>query len=89
MSSDLSKSTTEPKGSPLATPNPKSLESLFEAHPDDLTDEDIDRMVVELRAQRTHVKQAKQAKIKSAPIPVGSIDEILAQIGLDKPLGRK
>jgi hypothetical protein len=64
------------------------LAALFESHPDTLTDPDIDRMVVELRAQRAHFKQAKAQKVKAAPMPVGSVDEILGLIGLDKPIGK-
>ena len=61
---------------------------MFEAHPDTLADVDVDRMVIELRAQRAHFKQAKQQKVKAAPMPIGSVDEILGLIGLDKPLGK-
>lgn len=70
--------------SPLTQVKARSLAELFEAHPDTLTDEDIDRMVKELRDNRQHFKMAKQAKVKSAPIPEGSVDDILSLIGLDK-----
>lgn len=70
--------------SPLTQVKARSLADLFEAHPDTLTDEDIDRMVKELRDQRQHFKLAKQTKVKSAPIPVGTVDDILSLIGLEK-----
>lgn len=62
---------------------------MFEAHPDTLTDEDIDYMVQELRARRAHFKTAKAAKVKNAPLPVGSVDDILKLIGLDKGIAKK
>lgn len=70
--------------SPLTQVKARSLADLFLAHPDTLTDEDIDRMVKELRENRQHFKMAKQARVKSAPIPEGSVDDILSLIGLDK-----
>ena len=62
----------------------RSLAELFAAHPDSLEDADIDAMVKELRANRQSFKLAKQAKVKTTPIPAGSVDEILSLIGLEK-----
>ena len=70
--------------SPLNQVKARSLADLFLAHPDTLTDEDIDRMVKDLRENRQHFKMAKQTRAKSAPIPEGSVDDILSLIGLDK-----
>src|SRR5262245_18512164 len=82
-------SAPSPIHSPLAMAKPRSLTEMFEAHPDEITDAEIDRMVIELRAQRQHFKVAKQQKVKSAPVPTGSVDEILNLIGLDKGIGKK
>ena len=77
------------ESSPLTKVHSRSLNELFAAHPDTITDNDIDRMVAELRAQRAHFKTAKQTKAKAPTIPQGTVDDILASIGLDKPIGRK
>lgn len=41
-----------PNESPLSEPDPRSLDDLFAADPLSLTDEDIDRIVDELRTKR-------------------------------------
>lgn len=84
MTESSNSSPTSPIQSPLTQVKARSLAELFEAHPDTLTDEDIDRMVKDLRENRQHFKMAKQARVKSAPIPEGSVDDILSLIGLDK-----
>ena len=80
----MTESNSSSQNSALKQVRASSLADLFLAHPDTLTDEDIDRMVKELRENRQHFKMAKQAKVKSAPIPEGSVDDILSLIGLEK-----
>ena len=71
--------------SPLTQANPRSLDDLFDADPESLTDADIDEMVQALRSQRAHFKQAKAQKAKGpAKIPSGSVDELLDMLGLKK-----
>ena len=76
--------TSEPS-SPLSQAKPKSLDDLFEADPDSLSDSDIDEMVAHLRSERAHFKQAKAQKAKGpAKIPSGTVDELLGMLGLKK-----
>jgi hypothetical protein len=71
--------------SPLSQPKPRSLDDLFEADPESLSDADIDEMVARLRAERSHFKLAKATKAKGpAKIPTGTVDELLGMLGLKK-----
>jgi len=73
------------ESSPLSQAKPKSLDDLFDADPESLTDSDIDEMVAHLRSERAHFKQAKAQKAKGpAKIPSGSVDELLGMLGLKK-----
>lgn len=73
--------------SPLAEANPRSLDELFAADPETLTDDDIHQMVVALRAKRSEFKVQKQdRKSAKAPLPLtASADDLLDLIGLGKP----
>lgn len=64
--------------------NPKSLDELFAAEPDTLTDDDVQRMVVALREQRKDFKLKKQdKKIEKASVPmVESADALLDMLDL-------
>lgn len=77
--------TNSSESSPLSVPRPRSLDDLFAAEPESLTDADIDIMVGHLRSERAHFKQAKAQKVKGpAKIPSGSVDDLLGMLGLKK-----
>jgi hypothetical protein len=71
--------------SPLREVDPKSLDYIFGANPDELSDEDITRLCQELRKLRSEFTQAKQAKVKGAHVPVAqNVDELMDLLDLKK-----
>jgi hypothetical protein len=70
------------QNSPLSEAKPRSLDDLFQADPDHLTDDDIARMVEELRLNRAHFKREKQLKVSKAVIPTGTLDEMMEILDL-------
>lgn len=71
--------------SPLHEASPRSLDELFAAEPDTLTDEDIHRMVLELRDNRKTFVAEKAAKVKGGNTPiVATGGELLDLLGLTK-----
>jgi hypothetical protein len=67
------------ESSPLAEASPTSLQEIFDKDPLSLTDEDIDRTVAELRAQRERWEKT-EAKGRGKPKELVKID--LADLGL-------
>lgn len=62
--------------SPLAEANPQSLQELFDRDPLQLTDDDIEKIVCELRTQRDRWQQAeKKGKAKRDLVTV-SLDDL-------------
>lgn len=82
-----STSSPDPTKSPLAQAKARSLDEIFAAEVDTLSDADIESMISALRANRAFFKQAKQAKPKVAAIPHGSVDELMDILDLNKKLG--
>lgn len=65
--------------SPLAEADPRSLQQIFDDDPLNLTDDDIERVVVELRAQRSRWEKAekagpKKSKAVAAPSAISAED---------------
>lgn len=71
--------------SPLNEATPKSLDELFAAEPDTLTDEDIHQMVLVLRDNRKTFVAEKATKVKGGNTPiVATGGELLDLLGLSK-----
>jgi len=69
----------------LSEVSARSLDDLFNADVETLTDADIEKMIAELRTQRSFYKHAKAQKTaKTTAIPLGSSEDILELIGLGK-----
>lgn len=76
--------------SPLAEASPTSLDELFSRDPLDLTDNDIEKIVNELRAKRAlwldaeaqGAKKAPKAAKKAVDTTGKSADDLLKEIGL-------
>lgn len=63
--------------SPLAEANPASLQELFDLDPLRLTDNDLDRIVLALRAQRAKWEASEKTKKgKPATVTISSLDEL-------------
>jgi hypothetical protein len=63
--------------SPLAEASPTSLDELFSLDPLQLTDENIDRIVLELRAQRDRWQQTeKKGRGKKAETVTLNLDDL-------------
>lgn len=54
--------------------DPQSLAKLFAADPEDLTDNDVDRIVAEYREKRTLFLQEEEKKALKGPSKKGTID---------------
>jgi hypothetical protein len=67
--------------SPLAEALPTSLQELFDRDPLSLTDDDIDRIVAELRAQRSRWEAGQRAG-KKAPAQAAPTTLSLEDLGL-------
>lgn len=76
---------TSPLTSPLQEVSKDSLSELFARDPLELSDQDISRIVVELRAQRSKfiIKEAAaKAKPKKPKIDTAELDSLFADLGL-------
>jgi len=82
---------SETQANPLDEVSPESLEALFSADPKNLSDEEIDRIVVAMRAQRgkfltveaTPKEVKAKAKIEAKAKPAkGSVVLALEDLGL-------
>lgn len=63
--------------SPLTEASPTSLDELFSMDPLQLTDENIDRIVLELRAQRERWQQTeKKGRAKKAETVTLNLDDL-------------
>jgi hypothetical protein len=61
---------TEPQANPLTEASPQSLEEFFSRNPEDLSDGDMKRMILEFRRQREAWLKAEAAGAKRAPTAV-------------------
>lgn len=69
--------------SPLAEANPDSLQELFDRDPLELTDADVERIVTELRDQRSRwVKAEAKGKKQAAPKSLSLADLDLSDLKL-------
>lgn len=76
--------------SPLASANPLSIDQIFEADPQTLTDVEFAALITELRRRRSAFaaeEAAKQAKGKAAKEPKAPKPSASTAAKLDKPAG--
>lgn len=67
---------------PLIEADPNSINQLFSMEPSELTNEQIDSMVVELRKQRESWNATEKAKASKpkAPTTAAAIDDLLRDL---------
>lgn len=77
MSDPESDPTPSPLDSPLLEAAPNSLEELFNRSPFDLTDAELDRMVLEYRRLREEwIKAEAQGAVKAPRSPKGTSEKV-------------
>ena len=76
-----------PANSPLNEADPRSLDDLFASDPEELSDEDITRIVEHLQSKRAEFKMTKAEKssAKKGQIPMAdNVDDLLDILDLKK-----